>query len=153
MTQVMKLWFLILLSSRAYIIYLNRKRWCLSSNHFPVVFDIGSDYVINTTETLDYVKVDWKTFRTLLDQKLVLTNSTINAVTNINAAIAFVTETIFNGLDLMIPKVSYSHNKLKLPHRATSSICQKNHLKWQTFERKIVMLRNNNLVNITMAYQ
>lgn len=106
---------------------------CLSSNHLIVVFDIGGDYVIKTNETFDYSKVDWKSFRILLDQKLVLNNSTLNTVTDIDAGIAFVTETIVNARDLMIPKVLYSHNKCKLPRRIKSTIRQNNHLKRQTF--------------------
>lgn len=114
---------------------------CLSSNHLPVVFDIRGDCVSKPTETLDYSKVDWKKFRTLLDQKLVLTSLSLNTVTDIDAAIAFVTESIIDARDLTVPKISFSYNKLKLPRRIKSTIRLKNNLKRQTLQEENCKLK------------
>lgn len=100
----------------------------LSSNHFPVVFQVlKADPLHRPIVRFDYSKADWKGFRAHLDKNITLSSKILSTPTEINKAISELTHCLTESRSLCIPL--RKDNAPSLPRHITRLITKKNRLR------------------------
>jgi Reverse transcriptase (RNA-dependent DNA polymerase)/Endonuclease-reverse transcriptase len=113
----------------------------LSSDHLPIIFEIGGTIEVNNKTYRDFSKADWKLFKQYINQNINL-NTSINSIQSINEQITNLTKLIQIATSSSIPtKTVNTIYKYKLPSAILELINLKNRLYRQWRKHKISSLK------------
>lgn len=120
----------------------------LSSDHLPIVFELGGIVNVNYKTYRDFSKADWKLFKNSINNSINL-NINIDSIQNINEQISILTNSIQNATSSSIPTNTVNHiHKNKLPSDIVDLIKIKNKLyrQWRKHKTRNLKTMINSLI-------
>lgn len=98
----------------------------LDSDHNPIIINLSNTNVTHQeTTTLSYKKADWTKFKNYLDNKPT-TDLAILSTEDIDKSVTILTNTIYEAVELAIPKNIIKHQTIALPENIREAIRLRN---------------------------